>query len=471
MTDDETACPSAAERNCLKCPCGRTAPCADAPSTPTPGSPGPQPASPGSSPATGPQIPDRTEPETESWGDLEEDEPETDSPDEILQRADTHDWDNVYALCSGGQDSTAALHYTYHNAPFSLDGIIFIDTNIGLLEVKEYVQDLGEEFSLPVHIADTRREEDEITNRICSYGFGGASNQSHRFEWICNKDKPLQNLLQQFSGKTLLISGATREESQSRYEKVAADGIEQKGNHLYASPLARWTPRDVREYHEENSIPQSDAVMHLESSGDCLCGCFADRFLELNQLRDHYRYMFTYIQSLEARVMDAARTGQMKREKYENYVLWGHGSMGAQEFDIKLKGDDQAMLSTCIDNCEPAIQTSTEDGVYQTLTEAAYHSDLYDLPETPTAYRDRFDVAQAIPDDCEVSELEMLRRGYEALNDVASQLGYDDIDEMVADRYNERQVAREYINDHYPEMPAEKREKLLRHLQEEGTVG
>ena len=416
--------------DCLKCPCGRTAPCADRgetePATPNPGT-GP----------TEPTLGDRTDDAPESWGALEEDTPETNDPDEILHDAKSRDWDQAYALVSGGYDSVAAAHYTYHNAPFALDGIIHIDTSIGLRETTDYVEKFADDLGLELHVADVRREADEYATRIESYGFPGANETAHKWEWVNNKDKPLQTLLQQFDGTTLLISGATREESEARFEKVDSSGLEVKDGHLYASPLAAWTPSDVRAYIEREGIRTSDVVEHLRHSGDCLCGSYADRWLELDTIRENWPYMWAYIQSLEARVIDAARNGEMKKESYEDYVLWAHGSTTERELDQRLGKREMTLCQSC----EPAAPGLAPGDTYQTLTEAALQLADSEIPDSETAFRDAFDVTQAIPDDCEEHPLEVLRRAYDALDDVAGELGYSDHRELVADRAPEPAVA------------------------------
>lgn len=412
--------------NCHDCPCGRTAPCSDAADS-GPVSPAP---SPGSGP-TDPSIGDRTTDETtESWDDLEGQTGETNGPEEILHDAKSHDWDNAFALVSGGYDSIAAAYYTYYNAPFALDGVIHIDTSIGLRETTEYVHERAGDLDLPVHVADVRREEDEYTTRIETYGFPGANKTAHKWEWVNNKDKPLQTLLQQFDGTALLISGATREESEARYEKVDASGIELKEGHLYASPLASWTPADVRAYIDEQGIPRSDVVDTLSHSGDCLCGAYADRWLELDIIRDEWPYMWAYIQSLEARVIDSARNGEMKKESYEDYVLWGHGSTTERQLDQRLGKREMTLCQAC----EPAAPGLEPGDTFQTLTEAALQVDDSKIPNSETAFRDAFDVTQAIPEDCDDHELEVLRRGYDALEDLADRLGYDSLESMVDDR-------------------------------------
>jgi len=448
MTDTDHS--RAAETKAMTCPCGKAAPCAG--SRPGNGA-GTENAN------TGPTLPDATSEKREKFGGIKAQVPETDGPDEILQRANSREWDNAFALCSGGKDSTAALHYTYRNAGFPLDGIIFIDTNIGLHESKEYVRTLGEKFDLPVHIADTRNKADRYRERIEKYGFAGPTRQSHRFEYICNKDKPLQKFLTGFEGQSLLISGATRQESDARYEAVSADGIEQDGTRTFVSPLARWTQSDVDGYLNEHGVEVSEVTQLLESSGDCLCGAYADRYLELSQLREHYRYLHTYIQSLEARVIDAARNDELLKDKYHEFVLWGHGSMTDPELDQAIESRDGQNMTLCR-SCEPALPGLSDGDVYQTLTERALRDSTVSLPDTETAFRNRFDVTQAIPDESDEHPVTAIRRGYDALAEVADRLGHDSIDSLVAANHNEKAVVKDYIEDQFPRMPTPKKDEL-----------
>jgi phosphoadenosine phosphosulfate reductase len=458
---------TSAEEKAMTCPCGKIGPCSSSLPKSDVGQAEPTPAT---TPNQGPSLPDPTGEDADTYGDLEAQTPDTDSAEEILHRAASRDdWDNAYALVSGGKDSTAALHYTYYNAPFNLDGIVYIDTNIGLVEVKEYVKDLGERFDLPVYIADTHREEDTYQERINSYGFPGANKESHRWEYINNKDKPLSKLITSMDGRPLFVSGARRFESQSRYESVAANGIEEKDRATYVSPLARYSDSDVDNYLERNNVELCETVDLLESSGDCLCGAYATRFLELNQLRENFRYAFTYIQSLEAQVIDAARQGEMKREAYEEFTLWGHGSYTSRELaDIQ----DSNQMDLC-QSCEPAVTGLSAD-TYQTLTEAALRSDRFDISDTPTAFRDRFDVTQAIPEDANESELAILRRAYTALNDAATKAGFDSLDSMIenaaASSERDRKIVEEYVDENYPDMSVDEQEKLITALREKGVI-
>lgn len=254
MPDSNSDTPS------FTCPCGRSAgQCAESPPTQqTPSGPTTPQSGVGSPSTDGPSLPESDPtPDQKTFGSLEAQLPETDPADEILENARAMDHDHPFALVSGGHDSLTAAYYTYMESAVDLDGLIHIDTSIGLPETTQFVEQRAEELGLPLFIADQRRDEDEYASRIEDYGFPGANPTSHRWEWINNKDKPLQNFLQQFDGDVLLISGATREESDARWENVDSDGIEIKDGHYYASPLASWTASEVRAYRRENGLPMN----------------------------------------------------------------------------------------------------------------------------------------------------------------------------------------------------------------------
>jgi phosphoadenosine phosphosulfate reductase len=393
------------------------------------------PASPQSNTPTpttgGPSLPDSDAgPQQKSFGSLEAQLPETDPADEILENARAIDHDHAFALVSGGHDSLTAAHYTYMESAVDLNGYLHLDTGIGVPETKDFVKKRADDLGIPLYIAGERRHEDEYEQRIEKYGFPGANKTSHKYEWICNKDRPLQNFLQQFDGDVLLISGATREESDARWESVNANGIERKNGHYYAAPLASWTPSEVRAYRRDNGLPMNPVASILEHSGDCLCGAYADR-RELGWLHAEYPHMFAYIQSLEARVIDAARNGELKDEKYERFVLWAHGDISDRELDQKHSNKQMTLCRACEDAEEANLSTGIDDPI--TLTEAALQLDHDELPDSPTLFRDAFDVTQAIPDDND-SPIETLRRGYEALDEVATRLGYDDHKEMIREK-------------------------------------
>lgn len=426
----------------FECPCGRS-PSSCGQSYPTtsaeqPSCAGPSPGTSNeSSPAIpgGPSLPDPgLDDSREDWGDLEPDTGPTDSPQEILENARALDPDHVFALVSGGHDSLTAAHYTYMQSPLDIDGFLHIDTSIGLPETREFVEQRAEDLNIPLYIADQRRKEDSYSRRIKQYGFPGATKEAHKWEYVNNKDKPLENFLQQFDGDIMLISGATRHESEARWQNVRSDGIEEKGGYTYVSPLASWTGLDVREYRNENGLPSNEVVDILEHSGDCLCGAYADR-RELEWMHAAYPHMWAYIQSLEAQVIDRARNGELKKPSYDEYILWAHGKMDDGKLAHRLDDDIQSLCQTC----EKAGEADMPSDEYTTLTEAALQIPESERPNSPTLFRDAFDVTQAIPDGTE-SPIETLRQAYEALDAVAEGLGYSDHKEMVRMKVAEQQV-------------------------------
>lgn len=369
--------------------------------------------------------------ETPTFGSLQAQGPETDSAETILERASKEDYDHCFAAVSGGHDSLTAMHVAYESDQIELEGIIHINTGIGIPETREFVEDRAEALGLDFHEVDEREEWREYENRVQEYGLPGTG--VHEKEWINNKHEPLNNFLSQFDGTPLIISGARRHESDNRWENVDATGIEydDKNDRIWASPLAGWTGLDVRKYRRERDLPMNPVVDLLELSGECLCGAYGDRE-ELRMIREFYPWVWAYIQSIEAKVIDAARNDDLKKDKYKEYVLWGHGKMDDEKLDQRVNDGQMMMCQACEQQDGDACLLPEQDD-FITLTEAALQVPEDERPDSPTLFRDSFDLTQSIPED-EDDPILTLRRGYNALDDFAQELGYENHREMVADR-------------------------------------
>lgn len=364
-----------------------------------------------------------------SYGSLQAQTPETDTAENILKTASNKQYNKCFAAVSGGHDSLTAMHVAHESNAIELDGIIHINTSIGIPETREFVEERAEALGLTFHELNEREEWREYENRVQEYGLPGTG--VHEKEWINNKDEPLRNFLSQFDGTTLIISGARRHESNQRWENVEATGVEQDGNRLWGSPLAGWTAIEVRAYRRDNNLPMNPVVDLLEMSGECMCGSYADRE-ELRMIRTMYPWVWAYIQSIEAKVIDRARNGDLKREKYENYVLWGHGKMDDEKLDQRVN-DGQMMMCQACEQQDTNGCPIPDDNNFITLTEAALQIPEADRPDSKTLFRDKFDLTQAIPDN-EDDPILTLRRGYQALDDIADKLGYNNHQEMIADK-------------------------------------
>lgn len=364
-----------------------------------------------------------------TYGSLQAQTPETDSADSILERASNKNFNNCFAAVSGGHDSLTAMHVAHESTEIELDGIIHINTGIGIPETREFVKERADALDLEFHEIDDREDWREYTNRVQEYGLPGAG--VHEKEWINNKHEPLNNFLSTLDGTTLIVSGARRHESDQRWENVDATGLEIENDRIWVSPLAGWTGIDVRAYRRDNDLPMNPVVDLLEMSGECLCGSFGSRE-ELRMIRNWYPWVWAYIQSIEAKVIDRARNSELKREKYNDYVLWGHGKMDDEKLDQRVN-DGQMMMCQACEQQDTDSCPLPEDDDFITLTEAALQIPEPERSDSPTLFRDNFDLTQAIPDD-EDDPVLAIRRGYQALDDVAEKLGYDNHREMVADK-------------------------------------
>ena len=182
---------------------------------------------------------------------------------------------------------------------------------------------------------------------------------------------------------------------------------------------------------------------------------------------EHYRYMRTYIQSVEAVAIDAARNSAMEKESYEEFVLWAHGR--GREMEEFFDEESQTLGQAC-QSCEPAAPGLLPNG-WQTLTEAALQNeDHFDLPDSDTAFQDRFSVLDAVPEDDDRTPIRLIHDGYNALNDVANKAGYDGVGELVEDQVDETAIAREYIRENYPDLSPQEEKVVLQRLREEGVI-
>lgn len=284
-------------------------------------------------------------------------------PEEVLSTAvEEHSPDSVYALVSGGNDSTTAAHVAKESGHVDLDGILYIDTGIGVPESKLWVQEWADTVGLQYHQAGSqyRPEWREYHNLIVQTGFPGPV--AHQYMWINLKEAPLKNWLQEnTSGDTLLITGIRSHESERRAEITDDSGIEVKDEAVYASPLIDFTDDDLAEYRDQHAdeLYENPVTAKLHSSGDCLCGAYADRE-ELRELQLFYPNVADYISYLEGQVLTAAEQGRVGKQ----YALWGHGSD-----DQQIEADHhQTGLSLC-----QACTNRTEEGYEQTgvaLTDA-----------------------------------------------------------------------------------------------------
>lgn len=289
--------------------------------------------------------------------------------------------DHIYALVSGGHDSDTALHVAYSHSDITLDGVVHIDTGIGIPATRRfvkrrcsnlglrYIEITGEEDAIrkreygdrsirerlvdpnpfPELVTEyygTRYSNEEYAFLVKRYGFPGQP--VHEQMYINLKEKPLQRFVSQHDGTVVLISGVRQAESQNRLENIANKGIQEKIGAVWVSPIMAWSDPRLRDYRTKHRIPKNPVVETLHMSGECLCGAYADRE-ELELLRIFYPNVARYIDRLELEVFDGVEKGDIPEE----YALWGHGGLSTAEQELRTDPEQTSFIlcDDCEDRC------------------------------------------------------------------------------------------------------------------------
>jgi len=227
----------------------------------------------------------------------------------IVREAETMGATRFYALVSGGKDSITAAHVVNSIRP--VDGVLFIDTTVGLAETRRFVEAFCRERGWPLTILQPAMTYDAI---VAKYGFPGPS--MHRYTYIYLKWKPLAAWVRAHPDRKhlALISGLRRTESKRRGRTVgeAVERDRSCKDMLFVAPLSNWPTEDVWSYLRAHDLPVSPAYEALHLSGDCLCGAFAQR--------DERSLITTFYPEL------AARISALEASCARPYNTWGHGA-------------------------------------------------------------------------------------------------------------------------------------------------
>lgn len=254
------------------------------------------------------------------------------------------------ALVSGGHDSLTAMHLAHQSPLVDLDGIIHINTGIGIPDTRAFVRRRASELGLtlyevgrPYDIEDGsefRYWSEEYITLIQRYGFPGPG--AHRWMYLNLKEKPLQRFLSTRDEPVTLVSGVSKHESSRRMENVADAGVQEYLGCTAVAPLVEFTGLDVRRYRRGLDLPMNPVVEQMEMSGECLCGAYADRG-ELRMIRLFYPGVYRRIRCLEAMVSAAAYLDDGPEREYSR---WGHNRLQDRE---RAALDDPTQMPLCVD--------------------------------------------------------------------------------------------------------------------------
>lgn len=263
---------------------------------------------------------------------------------------DEHDPDHVYAAVSGGDDSITALHFAANSDVIDLDGVVHMDTEIGVTQTRDFVEQQCEEMGLDLVVLgnqNARFGHERYEHLVKTHGFPGANPIAHSQMWKNLKDKPLGKFRRSLDGDLALISGVRKHESDNRYERLGHSGVQEVSGIVWASPLVDFTDKDLKVYRDHHDIEENPVAALLCTSGECLCGAYGDRN-NLPLLRQYFPDDTLQIFQLEWEVLERVARGEIEKE----YALWAHGSVDAGEYDARTDADQTGLMcSDCDERC------------------------------------------------------------------------------------------------------------------------
>ena len=152
-----------------------------------------------------------------------------------------HEPIRVYALVSGGNDSTVMAHLA---ARFGArcDAIAHINTGIGVEQTRGYVREFARWLAIPFIEKHAPRSYEDL---VMQYGFPGPA--AHRYMYVWLKERALRELRREAqrgqSHRVMFITGVRQSESRRRMGRVSA--VKREGNTVWVAPIRNFTFQDV----------------------------------------------------------------------------------------------------------------------------------------------------------------------------------------------------------------------------------
>lgn len=210
--------------------------------------------------------------------------PKLDAWDIYTEALDHHDPSHVFALFSGGNDSTVLVSWAKRNLGSRLDAAVFIDTGTAIPGVLEFAGNFCADRNIPFLVYDAGAAYDEL---VLDKGFPGPA--AHRYAYVRLKERQVDALVRDHKrsrfDRIMLLTGVRRSESVRRMGTT--EPIRRDGAQVWVAPLIDWTDDDMRTYRADRELEQSDVAAVLCRSGECNCGAFAKPG-ERDELRSLY---------------------------------------------------------------------------------------------------------------------------------------------------------------------------------------
>jgi len=291
-----------------------------------------------------------------------------------------------FALFSGGYDSLVACHHAMEQD--LADVILHANTLTAIPENTQFVRDVCEAYHWPLRIIDSPKTLEEFalsTRNGDPYGFPGNAAHSIAFRWF--KERAFRQAAKNNPArKPDLVTGVRKRESEKRMRTVTGE-TQEVDRFIWKAPLWDKTDQWMKQYIQEYDLPRSIVVELLDRSGDCFCGSFADRFSELDRLKNPWQHISSdqastvwnlfsldriipfvdalkefhdWLMAVEERVQAEIGTD-------EGYCWWGHPSddspaLRTAKAELEKEEGCQVMLcESCEDRTTPWETVSAEE--------------------------------------------------------------------------------------------------------------
>lgn len=209
--------------------------------------------------------------------DLPTQAPPLEFADGVFALVDDRDPDTVLALVSGGNDSTTMLELAAEDEDVDVDGVLHVNTGIGVELTRQHVREECQRHGLPYIEAITPKLEERYGQLYLENG--APSPATHRYMYRNLKERVFDRVYSSFPGRIVFLSGARKHESRKRAASVPAVGVRDATNRrrprlTWASPVAEFTGAEMRALRRERDVPPNDVAELLDMSGECACNAY-----------------------------------------------------------------------------------------------------------------------------------------------------------------------------------------------------
>lgn len=229
-------------------------------------------------------------------------------------------------MYSGGGDSSVLLDICQEYLTGPRDGVLHINTGIGVEATREFVRarlhDLGLRLyeympppmpepwnhqlaaKLDPALLDRLRalpwaDMTTYEHFVATFGFPGPA--GHRLVYTRLKERALESFLRDVKDKrgqrVLLLTGVRTKESQRRMV-TSGERVQRRGGQVWVAPINHFSNEQMHDYRERRHLPRNEVSDHLHMSGECICGAFATPG-EKELLRFFYPEVAEYLDGLE----------------------------------------------------------------------------------------------------------------------------------------------------------------------------